>query len=284
MANILNEITALLPLLNGVEAEIAAFIVKDPKRFTEYSLKEVSALASVSQGSVVNFSNKYAGGGFPTLKLKIAEALSSYVKTSHSNSTLNENNGVMEALIKNNLNTSIALRNTEIINTDEDLLSAAKLMLSARKIEIYGVYRSSCVARDLCYQLIQLGVSASSVSDVLTCAVSASMLDKTSLVIAVSSSGKTKDVIDAVRIAKENSVPVIAITSNRNSPLAKLSNYALIAGVSGNDEAAMQNEIRNSQLALIDALVTYLARVMDSDKRSCSRIKNILTSHNVEEH
>ena len=190
----------------------------------------------------------------------------------------------MEALIRNNANTSIALRNTEIINTKEDLLSAAKLILAAKRVEIYGVYRSASVATDLCYQLLQLGIFASSVSDVLSAAVSAAMLDKNSLVIAVSSSGRTKDVIDAVKIAKENSVPVIAITSNKNSPLARLSDYALIAGVSGNSELASANEVRNSQLALTDALVSYLEEVMDGAKLSHSKIKNIITSHNVEEH
>jgi len=283
MANILNELKALSPHFNGVESEIANLILEDPKRFTEYSLKELSALASVSQGSIVNFSNKYAGGGFPALKLKIAESLSGYEKIAFN--PIDENDGVIEALIKNNKNTEIALKNTEIINTGEALLRAAELILSAKKLEIYGVFRSAPVATDLCYQLLQLGISASAVSDVLTCAVSASMLDKTSLVMAVSSSGKTKDVIDAVEIAKANSVPIIAITSNKYSPLAKLSDVALIAGVSGNSEAAVQNEVRNSQLALADALVAYLRRVIDEDGKLCySRLKNILTSHNVDEH
>ncbi len=282
MANILNEISALLPLLNGVEADIAAFIVEDPKKFTEYSLKELSSAISVSQGSIVNFSNKYAGGGFPTLKLRVAESLSSYVKMPAC--ARGESGSVKELLVKNNQNTAIALRNTEIINTKENLHSAAELILSAKRVEIYGVYRSAAVATDMCYQLLQLGICASSVSDVLTSAVSAAMLDKKSLVIAVSSSGKTKDVIDAVRIAKENSAPVISITSNKNSPLAKLSDITLIAGASGNSEAAMPNEIRNSQLALIDALTSYLESVMDDGKHSYLKIKNIISSHNVDEH
>lgn len=282
MANILSEITALLPLLHGVEADIASFIVKDPKKFTEYSLKELSSLASVSQGSIVNFSNKYAGGGFPSLKLKIAEALSTYVKAPPD--VRGDGGSVISALISNNQNTAKALRNTEVLNSNENLLSAVKLILDAKRVEIYGVYRSASVATDLCYQLLQLGIYATFVSDVLTSSVSAAMLDKDSLVIAISSSGKTKDVIDAVKIAKENAVPVIVITSNKSSPLAKLADTTLIAAMSGEGEAIMANEIRMSQLALIDALVDYLSEVMDRDGRSYSKIKHIITSHNVEDH
>jgi DNA-binding MurR/RpiR family transcriptional regulator len=85
-----------------------------------------------------------------------------------------------------------------------------------------------------------------------------------------------------VKIAKENSVPVICITSNQNSPLARLSDFSLIAGVSGSAEGDMANEIRNSQLALIDALTAYLKSAIDDGKYS--KIKSIISSHNVEEH
>ena len=282
MANILSEIAALAPILRGVEAEIWAFIIKDPKKFTEYSLKDVASAASVSQGSVVNFANKYAGGGFPTLKLKIAEALSDYVKL--EGNAKGEEGGVMEALVKNNAKKEKALRNTEILNSKENLLSAAELILAAKRVEIYGVFRSASVATDLCYQLLQLGIYASFVSDVLTSAVSAAMLDEKSLVIAISSSGKTKDVIDAVKIAKENGASVIAITSNKNAPLARIASTTLIAAMSGEGDSIMPNEIRTSQLAIIDALVDYLSGVIADGNHSYSRIKNILTSHNVEEH
>ena len=110
------------------------------------------------------------------------------------------------------------------------------------------------------------------------------MLDEKSLVIAISSSGKTKDVIDAVKIAKENGASVIAITSNKNAPLARIASTTLIAAMSGEGDSIMPNEIRTSQLAIIDALVDYLSGVITDGNHSYSRIKNILTSHNVEEH
>ena len=156
------------------------------------------------------------------------------------------------------------------------------MILSAKKVEIYGVFRSAVVATDFYYQLLPLGIPASFVSDVLTCAVSASMLGDDSLVIAVSSSGQTQDVIDAVRLAKANGVPVVAITSNRGSPLAGISDKVLIAAPSGNSLSASPAEIRMSQLALTDAICSYIRSKLDSDgNKTYFKMNEILSSHNV---
>ena len=78
--NVLQKINIDFDLMSQVERKIASEIISDPKKFTTYSLSELSELAQVSQGSVINFANKYASGGFPTLKLETAQ-----VKTSPTN-------------------------------------------------------------------------------------------------------------------------------------------------------------------------------------------------------
>jgi glucosamine 6-phosphate synthetase-like amidotransferase/phosphosugar isomerase protein len=48
------------------------------------------------------------------------------------------------------------------------------------------------------------------------------------LVVAISASGETTDTLDAVQCAKDNSVRVIGVTSNRGSTLAKLSDANIL--------------------------------------------------------
>ena len=79
--------------------------------------------------------------------------------------------------------------------------AAADKLLSARRVDIYGIYHSGIVAKDLSFQLMRLGIAANFVEDTLMCSVSASMLTKDDLVIAVTSSGRTKEIIDAAKKA-----------------------------------------------------------------------------------
>ena len=110
------------------------------------------------------------------------------------------------------------------------------------------------------------------------------MLGEGSLVIAVSSSGQTQDVINAVKLAKANNVPVISITSHKNSPLTELSDVVLNSSPSGNSLSMRTSEIRISQLALTDALCAYLREKLDADgQNSYFKMKELLKLHNVED-
>ena len=79
------------------------------------------------------------------------------------------------------------------------------------------------------------------------CAVSASMLDENSLVIAISDSGATREILDAVTIARKNRVAAICLTTNRHSPLARMCDDVLITASSGMNISERSEEVRLSQ-------------------------------------
>ncbi|MBE6870926.1 MAG: MurR/RpiR family transcriptional regulator [Ruminococcaceae bacterium] len=279
--NLLNKLRSNFEYMSGVEKKIADVILDNPKRFISLSMVELAELAGVSQGSIINFANKFAGGGYPALKLKIAADMSDYDKELFS--VVEETDGVKDVLRKIAKDSYTALKNTEVINNEGSLKNVADLILKAKKVEIYGVYRSAIVANDFYFQLLTLGIPAVFVGDVLTCAVSASLLEKDCLVFAVSSSGKTKDIIDAVKIAKKNEVPVVCLTSNKNSPLAKISDEILLTASSGNTLTGKANEVRLAQLTITDALCAYLRSRIDENEEKYFNMSEIIASHSIKD-
>lgn len=241
---ILSEILSNLQYYSNVERKIAEIILKDPKRFITYSMAEISEIAGVSQGSVNNFAKKLTGAGYAALKLQIAQQLPGREEKVFNLAEAGD--GVKDILRKTGQDLRIAFGNTAVKNREETLRNVAELILEAKRIEIYGIYRSSIVAMDLYYQLLQLGLHATFVSDVLMCQVSAALLNRDDLVIAISSSGRTKDILDCVKIAKGNQVPVICMTADSNAPLVKLSDEALFSLPSGNSISNRMDEVRLS--------------------------------------
>ncbi len=271
--NLLNQIKSNIDFLTTAERKIAQIILDNPLEFSRYSMVELSQMADVSQGTIINFSKKFVGGGYPSLKHHVAECCDSTKKQKDATMRFPNN-----ALIKTAMDCEESFELTVDVNGEDTLQKVAEKISNAKKVEIYGIFRSAAVATDFYYQLIEIGIPASFVSDILTCAISASMLDSESLVIAVSSSGRTKDVIDAVKNAKKNGVPVVCITSNKNSPLAKLSDYVLVACSANRSET----EVRASQLLLTDAICSLLRADMDdADRRKYLELKEILNSHSV---
>lgn len=275
---ILREINSNLKFMSTVERKIADGILENPKEFTKLTLEEFSNLSGASQGSIVNFAKKYAKGGFPQLKMEVASCVAIEIEKEHN---LKDVGQYKKTVLDVFNNIKIACDNTYAVNEESVFGSVVDKILCAKKVEIYGVYRSAVVANDLYLNLVQMGVPATFVSDVLSCEISASFLDKDSVFIAISISGKTKEVIDAVKIAKDKNVPIICITGNKNSPLAKLSDDVLVATPSGKNDA-VSNEVRIAQIALTDALCEFLRkRLKEKSSVNSEVINRILTSHNV---
>jgi len=277
--NILSELKGSYEFLTKTEQIIADFLLNNPDKFTRLSIAQLSKILSVSQGSINNFSKKYSGKGFSELKLLVA---SCYAKTEPPFSDIDKSSS-MKSVMQQRINESFqALNGTLEINSEKALSTAADMILNAKRIEIYGVYQSGIVARDLCYQLIQLGIPASYVTDTLMGAVAASMLDGDSLVIALSNSGQTKEILDSVEIAKNCGAKSLCITSNKHSPLADICECALFTTNSGSTISARYNEVRLSQMIIADTLCSYIRSVIDeSGKRHYFKLEKILNSHSI---
>ncbi|MBQ8605228.1 MAG: MurR/RpiR family transcriptional regulator [Clostridia bacterium] len=276
--NIIARIKTDFDSMTKTEKKIADVIIREPSKFVTYSLSDFAKITNASQGSIINFSKKYAAG-FLELKLQVS-ACFGYLEGQKFNLVARKDS------FKDGIKKCIQSRNTAFtltyeLNSESTLKKVVKMILKAKRVEIYGIYRSSVVAADFCYQLLQIGIPATVVNDVLACSVSATTLDSKSLVIAISSLGTTKDIINAVKNAKKNNVPIVCITSNANSPLAKLSDEVLLSVSSGNTVTDNALEIRASQILLADTICSYIRSKVCNKEEIFFKTRNILTSHNV---
>lgn len=274
---LLQELSSDLKFMRGAEKKIAQYILSNTKDFCALSLKAFAQLSGASQGSIVNFSKKRVGGGFPKLKMEVASCVAVLERKQRELLGVGEDKKTVFDVFEN---VKEALDNTYAINDQAVISSVVEKILSAKKVEVYGVYRSAVVANDLYLRLVQMGIPTNYVSDVLSCAISASFLDRESLFIAISWSGRTKDVIDAVKIAKDKNVPVICVTGNKNSPLAKLSDDVLVAA-SSKDGVNVATEVRLAQIALTDAICGLVSKRRNNVNLNLEVVEKILNSHNV---
>lgn len=282
MKNIFVELRSGYSYLSKVEQAIADVILRDPQQFITSSTAKLAQAAGVSQGSINNFSRKFSSGGFSALKLRVAACIPE--QKDEQFSVVDTEQGLKAAMEAKLRACCRAYENTLELNDEQNLRTAAELILAARRVQVFGVYYSGITANDLCYHLIQLGIPAAFVSDTLMCAVSATMLDETGLMIAVSASGKTKEIIEAVKIAKENGAPVICLTSDRFSPLAALSDAVLLTASSGISVADSADETRLAQHLVTDTLCAYIREKTETDDaHRFYQLREIANSHSVED-
>lgn len=114
---------------------------------------------------------------------------------------------------------------SQIVNDDE-VEKLIQILLEAmqgnKKILVVGAGRSGLAGRAFAMRLMHLGFNVYVFGDIITPAVG-----EGDIVIAISGSGATKIIVTAATAAKEVRAKVVAITSHRDSPLAKLADHVI---------------------------------------------------------
>jgi 6-phospho-3-hexuloisomerase len=133
---------------------------------------------------------------------------------------------------------------SDIIN-DSEVNTLISILLDVlqnnRKILIVGVGRSGLAGKAFAMRLMHLGFNVYVLGDTITPAVY-----EGDVVIAISGSGTTRLVITAASAAKEVRAKVIAITSHRDSPLAKIADHIVI--VPGRTKIATESDYTIRQI------------------------------------
>ena len=93
------------------------------------------------------------------------------------------------------------------------------------------------------------------------------------VVLAVSHSGSSVDIVKAMEQAKQNGATTISITNQGRSPIVKHCDYCLYTNADETKYSILAMTSRIAQLAIIDTLYTYIvlnggSRIADAIQRT----------------
>lgn len=243
--------------MSQVERRIADIILADPQKVPNMTIAHLADQAHVSEGSVVNFSDRLGVRGFSALKIGLAREMNTLSGLSFGSVTSRD--GPWEAFQKVVGNAVDTFQKLGAALRPEEFTRAAELLMSARRVDIYGAGDSALMAQDAYFHFMRIGLPAYAVTDYLTYSIAASQLDSGCVALAISHSGQTIEIIDAVAAAKKRGAATICITSYAGSTLSGLCDLAL---VTRSGEAEQHEEAAVSRLAhllVLDSLCAYIS-------------------------
>lgn len=252
----LAQIEQQLAGLSEAERKVAQLVLAQPNDIVKSSVGEVARLARVSQPTVIRFCRSMGCGGWPDFKIRLAASLMVGVPYVHSSVRAEDPTSMLAAKVFDNA-VSALLRARNEINTDS-VDAAITLLLAARRIEFYGLGNSGIVAADAQHKFFRYDVATVAYADTHTQLMAASLLGPSDVLVAISHSGRTKELLEAVRLARKNGCPVIAITAS-HSPLAELASVLLRANTLEDTEIYSPMISRLVHLTLVDLLALGLA-------------------------
>ena len=278
----LSKIREQLDSLSAAERKVAEAALAEPKWFVHAAVAEIALRAGVSQPTVIRFCRTLGYKGLPEFKLALSASISqSGLPYVHAELNTDDDMGnVMEKVLGN---TAAALLGARRSLKESELENAVSWLASARRIEFYGVGNSGIVAQDAQHKFFRFGISAVAYSDAHIQLMAAAVLAPQDVLVAVSNSGSSIEILDAAGVAKKNGARLIAIT-HPDSPLAHVADCVLATAVQEDANLYTPMVSRLLQLAVVDILAIGLAlRLGETASLQLEKGKLSVRSHRVEQ-
>ena len=259
--------------MGKAEKQIADWIEENPGKIISLSIVELAEQCKCSEATIVRFSKRLGLSGYQELKISLAaENGGSPVSTN-----ISEEDTPYQIYEKVCNDIYLSLEKTKKSLLPESLLLAANTICKAQKIVIFGLGNSASVAMDASHKFMRAGLNCVAYSDNHMQVIAASHLKEDSVAIGISHSGSSKDIVDALKIAKEHGATTIAITNNGKSPILKHSDIVLFTSADETRYNILALNSRIAQLAIIDTLYFYV--VYNSSEEAFKSISD--TEHSL---
>jgi RpiR family transcriptional regulator, carbohydrate utilization regulator len=258
--NCLISIKSLYPSLFDAEKKIADFLLNQSESAVYMTVSQISIETGVADSSIIRFCQKLGFDGFTQLRINLAKNLKKPEDMIFDDIKRNDDPYTVTTKV---FASSIRTLEDTIKMLDKGMLDrAVETLLLAKRIEFYGVGTSAPIAMDAYYRFMRIGLPAYVATDPHIARISANMLDKNCVAVGISHTGRTRDTIRILQIAKKKGAQVIGITSFMKSPVAELSDIKLITSSTETRIVKEAVTSRIAQIALLDSLYTSLALKM----------------------
>ena len=257
--NCIQRIQEAMPNLTEAESKIAEWILAHPELVINMNVADLAQNADVSEASIVRFTRRIGCKGYIDFKMKLARDILPEERQYDPVLVRGDNT---EQICRKIFSSAVEVRRNTPEMLDMDAVYQVCVRIrNARRLVIFGTGGSLAVALDAQHKLMKIGISAIVHRDIDMQLMSSSALTEDDAAICISFSGHNYNTISCLRTAKMNGAFCISIVSQRNTPLAKLSDIVFISAY---DETIFQSEstsTRIAQLTIIDCIVGNIALI-----------------------
>ncbi|EJQ07967.1 MurR/RpiR family transcriptional regulator [Bacillus cereus] len=254
-STLLFKIESNMDQFSPAEKKVAMYIMENAEIVPNLTTKEVSTNAGASEASVVRFCKSIGIGSFKSFKIALVRELTIADYNINDFSVMNTEDGPYDLFNKVTYVNKAAIEASVTAIDKKELEKAADRIVNADKIIFYGVGGSATPAMDGAYKFTRLGFTAMMLSDFHMMLPLVTNLIEGDIFVAISTSGRTKDVLEMAQYAKRQGATVIAITKlDQSSPLYKEADIRLCMPDVEQDHRIASIASRMTQLNMIDAL------------------------------
>ncbi|MGX6979542.1 MurR/RpiR family transcriptional regulator [Vagococcus elongatus] len=244
---IIEEIQDSFPIFSEKEKQIATYLLQNNNEIKNINISDLAKLTNTSPATITRFAKKIGCKSFVELKIHLNASMIEIPKDDHNQKA----DQIYDFYSK-------VIKNTQRMTKIDQIKKVVTLIEKADRVLVFGAGSSGLTATELTYRLLRMGLNASAITDPHFMIISSSIATKKDLVIGISTTGETTEVLNAMKLAKKAHAKIVSLTSFSKSSISQLSNVSL---VSYSSKFIDNKRFINSQFAtlyIIDIITTLL--------------------------
>ena len=191
------------------------------------SISEIAKESELGEATITRFTKKLGYSGFQEFKIILAKELSIQEERNILHTSISCFENVHETANKL-LHSTIDVLEQTISTLDASMVdSCASAILASKKIYLIGIGHSGMIAMDFNYKLMRTGLNTFPISDSHTMLMMASIMNEGDVVLAISHSGQTKEIIQTARVAQQQGAKIISLTEDKSNNLRDIADIQL---------------------------------------------------------
>ena len=231
---------------------VAEYLLKHPAEAQYLSISSLARECRVAEATVFRFCRALGFEGYHEMRIALAQANATGALVNQrvpepdaDTATLCEH---ASALLMTTIN------GTQNALSPEAVDRASELLRKARQVYCLGQGGSMLIANDICARFACISTKFRTAGDSHLQLVTASLMTPEDVVLFVSYSGATRDMLETLRTAKAAGAKIILLTHYEDSPGAKLADVVLLCG-------AQESPLDSGNIPIKVALL-YVAEVL----------------------
>ncbi len=263
----LTKIKTLYPEMTDSEKSIADFILDHPEEIYSLKIGNLARETGVSLPTVFRFTRTLGYEGFKDFKVNLvkdmAVGLNISIEDMDGDSLENLTRNIFEIVEKN-------LKETRSLIDYDSLDRAIKGIINAKRLIFFAVSSSLSVAFDSYSKFLRAGFDCLYDSDTYTQRIRSTQCRKGDVVIGISFSGESIEVVECLKNARENGAMAICITTFMKSTITKFADIKLFTAPVQSYYQKIDLPSKMSLTAILDVL--YLNAVLHDRKKALKYI------------
>ncbi|WP_235853278.1 MurR/RpiR family transcriptional regulator [Luxibacter massiliensis] len=249
----------------SAERKVADYILQNPQKAVDSNVSELAKASGVSDATVVRMCHHIGYSGYYQFRITLARDLG---REQYADPTPIQGKGAVQQIFNEYAET---LRNIgRTINSDV-MWNCVNLLKTCKQAHIMAVGNTSPLAQYMGFRLGRLGIKSTYNVAPEYFLNHINLADDGDILVAITQSGTSRQVIQGMELGKEKNLKSIAITAYAQSPVSNLADYVLLSTSKEESFNYYKGYAHLNETAVIDALLNFvtneeLIKIRHADK------------------